>query len=150
MLRLSAIKSIPTDARQSLPQDVEISTSIYFNSQEVKDACPVCCKICTCKDCLENPSKDSESKDFLGDKHEVEVILCFHYLICMLLPVLKQINKDQNDELEIEARIRGQKPSDLHIKQVDTECSKQHCWYAWIFLAMMFQKVEFTFIWRRS
>ncbi|XP_062087361.1 lysine-specific demethylase JMJ28 isoform X2 [Humulus lupulus] len=99
----------------------------YFNSQEVKDACPVCRKICTCKDCLENPSKDSESKDFLGDKHEVEVILCFHYLICMLLPVLKQINKDQNDELEIEARIRGQKPSDLHIKQADTECSEQHC-----------------------
>ena len=46
-------------------------------------------------------------QDFLGDKHEVEVILCFHYLICMLLPVLKQINQDQNDELEIEARIRG-------------------------------------------
>ncbi|XP_062093705.1 lysine-specific demethylase JMJ28-like [Humulus lupulus] len=76
-------------------------------------------------------------KDFLGDKHEVEVILCFHYLICMLLPVLKQINKDQNDELEIEARIRGQKPSDLHIKQANTECSKQHCWYVSWLIAML-------------
>lgn len=47
------------------------------------------------------------SQDFSGDKHKVEVILCFHYLICMLLPVLKQINQDQNDELEIEATIRG-------------------------------------------
>ncbi|KAF4397986.1 hypothetical protein G4B88_019707 [Cannabis sativa] len=100
----------------------------YFNTEEeVKDTCPVCRKACTCKDCLENPSKDSESKEYLQDKHEVEVILCFHYLICMLLPVLKGINQDQNDELEIEARIRGQNPSDINIKQADIECNEKHC-----------------------
>lgn len=43
----------------------------------------------------------------MGEKHNVEVILCIHYLICMLLPVLKQINVNQSDELEIEARIKG-------------------------------------------
>ncbi|PON49333.1 WRC domain containing protein [Parasponia andersonii] len=100
----------------------------YFDTrEEVKDACPVCRRTCTCKYCLENPSKDTESKDFLGDKHNVEVILCFHYLICMLLPILKQINQDQNDEIEMEARIRGEKPSSLLIKQAETDCNERHC-----------------------
>lgn len=48
-----------------------------------------------------------DSQDFFGEKHKGEVILYVHYLICMLLPLLKQINRDQNDELEIEARIKG-------------------------------------------
>lgn len=46
-------------------------------------------------------------QDYLGVKNKVEVILQFHYLICMLLPVLKQINQDQKVELEAEAKMRG-------------------------------------------
>ncbi|EXB66022.1 Lysine-specific demethylase 3B [Morus notabilis] len=100
----------------------------YFDTQEeVKEACPVCRRTCTCKDCLENPSKDTESKDFFGEKHKGEVILFVHYLICMLLPLLKQINRDQNDELEIEARTKGQKSSTLHIKQAETGCNERQC-----------------------
>lgn len=30
-----------------------------------------------------------------------------HYLICMLLPVLKQVNQEKNIELELEAKVRG-------------------------------------------
>lgn len=46
-------------------------------------------------------------QEFLGEKNKAEVILCFHYLICMLLPVLKQINQDQDVELETEAIMKG-------------------------------------------
>lgn len=46
-------------------------------------------------------------QDFLGEKNKAEVILCFHYLICMLLPLLKEINQDQIVELETEAIING-------------------------------------------
>lgn len=49
-------------------------------------------------------------QDYLGVKNKVEVILHFHYLICMLLPVLKQINQDQKVELEAEAKMRGSVP----------------------------------------
>lgn len=46
-------------------------------------------------------------QDFSEDKSKVNKVLHFHYLICMLLPVLKQLNQDQSIELEIEAKIKG-------------------------------------------
>ncbi|KAM1139082.1 hypothetical protein ACFX2B_036482 [Malus domestica] len=99
----------------------------YFDTQdEVKMACPVCRGTCPCKECSENQTKDAESKDYLGVKNKVEVILQFHYLICMLLPVLKQINQDQKVELEAEAKMRGEKLSEVHIKQAEYSCSEQH------------------------
>ncbi|XP_021815439.1 lysine-specific demethylase JMJ25 [Prunus avium] len=100
----------------------------YFDTQdEVKMACPVCRGTCTCKECSENQSKDAESKDYLGVKNKVEVILHFHYLICMLLPVLKQLNQDQKVELEAEAKMRGEKLSEVHIKQAEYSCNEQQC-----------------------
>ncbi|PQM33205.1 hypothetical protein Pyn_14181 [Prunus yedoensis var. nudiflora] len=100
----------------------------YFDTQdEVKMACPVCRGTCTCKECSENQSKDAESKDYLGVKNKVEVILHFHYLICMLLPVLKQINQDQKVELEAEAKMTGEKQSEVHIKQAEYSCNEQQC-----------------------
>lgn len=46
-------------------------------------------------------------QDSLGENNKVEKILRFHYLICMLLPVLKRINQDQSVELDTEAITKG-------------------------------------------
>lgn len=46
-------------------------------------------------------------QDLLKANNEVDKVLHFHYLICMLLPIVRQINQDQNLELEIEAKIKG-------------------------------------------
>ncbi|XP_061349368.1 lysine-specific demethylase JMJ28-like [Gastrolobium bilobum] len=101
----------------------------YFDTQnEVKKACPVCRGTCTCKDCLESQSKDSESKEYFAGKSRVCRILHFHYLICMLLPVLKKISKDQDTELETEAKIKGKNISEIQIKQVEFGCNeKNYC-----------------------
>lgn len=104
---------------------------------EVKKECPVCRGTCTCKDCLASQCNDSESKvwhqtsalfclnsvsslayadtsvyaqlfqEYLAGKSRVDKILHFHYLICMLLPVLKRISEDQDSEIETEAKIKG-------------------------------------------
>ncbi|RDX81127.1 Lysine-specific demethylase JMJ25, partial [Mucuna pruriens] len=80
----------------------------YFDTQnEVKMACPVCRGTCTCKDCLAGQYKDSESKEYLAGKNEVDRVLHFHYLVCTLLPVLKQIKEDHHVKLETEAKIKG-------------------------------------------
>ncbi|XP_050289017.1 lysine-specific demethylase JMJ28 isoform X3 [Quercus robur] len=100
----------------------------YFDTQEdVKMACPVCRGTCTCKDCSANQSKDRESKDSLGEENKVEKILRFHYLICMLLPVLKRMNHDRSVELETEANTNGKKTSEVHIKQSEFGCNEQNC-----------------------
>lgn len=46
-------------------------------------------------------------QEYLTGKSRVDRILHFHYLICMLLPVLKHISEDQNIELETEAKVKG-------------------------------------------
>ncbi|KAK7327985.1 hypothetical protein VNO77_22079 [Canavalia gladiata] len=91
----------------------------YFDTQnEVKTACPVCRGTCTCEDCLASQYKDNESKEYLAGKNRVNRILHFHYLVCMLLPVLKRIKEDQHAKLETEAKIEGGKSiSDTLIKQ---------------------------------
>lgn len=46
-------------------------------------------------------------QEFLRDKNKVDKVLDFHYLICMLLPVFKQINQDQSVEIDVEAKVQG-------------------------------------------
>ncbi|XP_073220747.1 lysine-specific demethylase JMJ28-like [Cicer arietinum] len=103
----------------------------YFDTQdEVKMACPVCRGTCTCKDCWTSHGKDSESKDYLAGTSRVDRILHFHYMICILLPVLKQMSEDQHTELETEAEIKGKNISDILIKQVEFDCKeKNYCNY---------------------
>jgi hypothetical protein len=58
-------------------------------------------------------------QDSLGEKDKVEKLLRFHYLICMLLPVLKRMNQDQSFELETEATTEG---SDDDSPLIDVLC----------------------------
>ncbi|XP_065878305.1 lysine-specific demethylase JMJ28 [Euphorbia lathyris] len=98
----------------------------YFDMQEeVKIACPVCRGTCGCKVCAAIQSRDVECKDLCTDKSRLNKVLHFHYLICMLLPVLKQINQDQSIEIEIEAKIKGRESSDVEIQQAEEGCNNQ-------------------------
>ncbi|XP_014517818.1 lysine-specific demethylase JMJ25 isoform X3 [Vigna radiata var. radiata] len=101
----------------------------YFDTQnEVKMACPVCRGTCTCKDCLAPQYEDSESKEHLAGKNRVDRILHFHYLVCMLLPVLKQIKEDHHVGVETKAKIKGKKMNDIIIKPVKFGCNeKNYC-----------------------
>ncbi|KAG4977940.1 hypothetical protein JHK86_037414 [Glycine max] len=103
----------------------------YFDTQnEVKMACPVCRGTCTCKDCLSSQYEDSESKEYLAGKNRVDGILHFHYLVCMLLPVLKQIKEDHHVDVEETAKTKGKRTSDILIKPVDFVCNeKNYCNY---------------------
>ncbi|KAG8650870.1 hypothetical protein MANES_07G075137v8 [Manihot esculenta] len=75
--------------------------------EEVKVACPVCLGTCGCKACSAIQCRDIECKDFSKDK------------------ILKQLNQDQSIELEIEAKIKGQKPPDVQIQQASVGCNKK-------------------------
>ncbi|CAK7350738.1 unnamed protein product [Dovyalis caffra] len=100
----------------------------YLETQEeVRMECPVCRGTCSCKACSAIQCRDIECKDLSKEKSKVDKVLHFHYLICMLLPILKHINQDQSIELEIEAKIKGQKPSEVHIQQAEVSCTKQCC-----------------------
>ncbi|CAK9181298.1 unnamed protein product [Ilex paraguariensis] len=91
----------------------------YVDKQEVKMACPVCRGTCICRACSKKQSKDDEHEELYRDKNKVEKIQLLHYLICRLLPVLEQVNREQSIELDIEAKITGKMPSEVKIQQAE-------------------------------
>ncbi|XP_052308474.1 lysine-specific demethylase JMJ28 isoform X3 [Populus trichocarpa] len=100
----------------------------YLETQEdVRMKCPVCRRTCSCKACSAIQCRDIECKDLSKERSKVDKVLHFHYLICMLLPILKQINQDQSIEIEIEAKIKGLKPTEVQIQQAEISCNKQCC-----------------------
>ncbi|KAK6283679.1 hypothetical protein POUND7_002631 [Theobroma cacao] len=104
-----------------------IKEQYFVMQEEVKIACPVCRGTCGCKACSVSQHRDTESKEFLRDKNKVDKVLHFHYLICMLLPVLKQINQDQSVEIEVEAKVKGKKLSDIQVQPAEFGGNKQYC-----------------------
>ncbi|XP_058073143.1 lysine-specific demethylase JMJ28-like isoform X4 [Magnolia sinica] len=88
--------------------------------KEFKMACPVCRGTCNCKTCLSSESIDGGCKGPASGIDKIDKILHAHYLICILLPVLKQINQEQRIELEIEAKLQGgEKPSSNQPRQAE-------------------------------
>lgn len=88
-----------------------------MSEKDVKMACPLCRGSCNCKTCLTSKSKDGGCKEFAGGTDKVNKILHSHYLICLLLPVLKQINQEHSIELEVEAKIQGKQPFLIELEQ---------------------------------
>lgn len=89
----------------------------HLEKKEIKVACPVCRQTCSCTICLKHRSKEMSHKEFYRDKRKICKIQLLHYLISLLLPVLKQINREQNMELEMEGMITGEVPSSIQIQR---------------------------------
>lgn len=95
-----------------------ISERASTSEEEVKIKCPVCLRTCGCRSCLRSQSEDN--------KHNIRRIQNLQYLIRMLLPVLKQLNLEQRNEMELEARLTGMALSELQIHRAESSCNKQY------------------------
>uniref|UniRef100_A0A7N0ZTA2 Uncharacterized protein n=1 Tax=Kalanchoe fedtschenkoi TaxID=63787 RepID=A0A7N0ZTA2_KALFE len=87
-----------------------------MSREDIAMACPFCRKICNCKACLRS---DKIDKDKIECQHysEEEKQRLSKYLIPLLLPHLKQLDKEQQSEKDLEATIRGISSSELHVQQ---------------------------------
>eukprot|EP01018_Ginkgo_biloba_P010516 Gb_24423 [translate_table: standard] len=74
------------------------------SEEDIEKACPVCRGNCNCKACLRG---DGSMKSSMKETSNVDKIRHLHYLLSLVLPVLKQIHNEQCLEQEVEARIRG-------------------------------------------
>ncbi|XP_024400800.1 lysine-specific demethylase JMJ27 isoform X2 [Physcomitrium patens] len=70
---------------------------------DVSNECPFCKGNCNCKACL----RTDGPKRIVNEKTEAEKTKFFKYMLAEVLPVLKQIEQEQKEELEIERRIQG-------------------------------------------
>ncbi|KAL7102955.1 hypothetical protein ACP275_08G150700 [Erythranthe tilingii] len=89
----------------------------FFEKQEVKIKCPACRGTCSCNLCIKQQMRASNHKECHRGGRKLDRKQLLHYLIYMLLPVLKKVNCDQNDELETESKVTGKERSKIQIPQ---------------------------------
>ncbi|XP_018460844.1 lysine-specific demethylase JMJ28 isoform X2 [Raphanus sativus] len=77
------------------------------SKEEVEKKCPVCCGSCRCKSCLATLSGVTECKNSRNVRNDIDRVLHLHYAVCMLLPVLKGINSEDNVEVENGTETKG-------------------------------------------
>ncbi|KAJ0263528.1 hypothetical protein HA466_0038680 [Hirschfeldia incana] len=85
------------------------------SKEEVEKKCPVCCGSCRCKACSATMSEVTECKDSRNVRSGIDRVLHLHYAVCMLLPVLKQINAEDKVEVENDTPKKGLCIAEPHI-----------------------------------
>ncbi|GAB4839614.1 hypothetical protein Ancab_029137 [Ancistrocladus abbreviatus] len=88
--------------------------------EAIAEACPVCCGNCNCKSCLrlEGPLMkilNSVQKLEISEDDKIQHSM---YLLRAILPSLKQLNREQMMEKEVEARIQGLPMSEVQVKRI--------------------------------
>ncbi|XP_047340726.1 lysine-specific demethylase JMJ25-like [Impatiens glandulifera] len=80
---------------------------------DVFEQCPLCRGNCNCNICLQSSGIIQTSK---RDITHMEKIHHLRYLIKLLIPYLKQINEEHNQEIEIESIIQGVSSTSVNIE----------------------------------
>ncbi|XAR73094.1 hypothetical protein NMG60_11006936 [Bertholletia excelsa] len=90
-----------------------------MTEDDFAEKCPVCRDNCNCKSCLrlDLPSKNVDSEKF-GKEEEVPHS---KYILHSLLPFLRNFNREQMMEKDVEARIRGLPLSEIKLEQAKWE-----------------------------
>ncbi|CAA0839549.1 transcription factor jumonji (jmjC) domain-containing protein, partial [Striga hermonthica] len=87
------------------------------------EACPVCCKNCNCKSCLRLEVPISLNLEL--EYNDEEQMQYSKYMLCLLLPFLKQFHAEQLVEMEMEAKIRGLSLSEVKPQKSDCELNER-------------------------
>ncbi|CAD5328614.1 unnamed protein product [Arabidopsis thaliana] len=98
------------------------------SKEEVEKKCPVCRGSCRCKVCSVTNSGVTECKDSQSVRSDIDRVLHLHYAVCMLLPVLKEINAEHKVEVENDAEKKEGNPAEPQIHSSElTSDDRQPC-----------------------
>ncbi|CAH8345638.1 unnamed protein product [Eruca vesicaria subsp. sativa] len=95
------------------------------SKEEVEKKCPVCCGSCRCKSCLATMSGVTECKDSRNVRRDIDRVLHLHYAVCMLLPVLKEINSEDKVEVENDTETKGRNLDERQIHSSESTSDDQ-------------------------
>lgn len=100
----------------------------HLEEEEVSMLCPFCRRNCNCNVCLHSSGMIKTSKRDIPSHEKIHHL---QYLICSLLPYLKQICEEQTKEMEIEANIQRKPYCEIEVQQTicynDERIFCNHC-----------------------
>lgn len=99
----------------------------FYEKQEVKAECPACRGICGCKLCLKQKIRPFSHKESYGGGGKLDRKQLLLYLIYMLYPVLKKVNRDQNIEIETKSNAEGKEHAEIRIPQTKLGIHTSFC-----------------------
>ncbi|OVA08215.1 zinc finger protein [Macleaya cordata] len=92
--------------------------------EEIENECPACCGICNCKACLRADIMTA-SRQEADPRVRLQRLL---YLLHKVLPLLRQIQLEQNYEIEMEAKIQGVQMEEMAVtRSKPNENERQYC-----------------------
>ncbi|KAK9151619.1 hypothetical protein Syun_009928 [Stephania yunnanensis] len=97
----------------------------HMKEEDIAVACPFCRGNCNCSSCLKASTKVSKVSRMNFSK--LERLQHAQFLIHSLLPFLRKINREQIEEMEIEARIQGKSRHDLALKEAPYYGERIYC-----------------------
>ncbi|XP_017414750.2 E3 ubiquitin-protein ligase JMJ24 isoform X2 [Vigna angularis] len=88
---------------------------------DVQRICPACRGICNCKTCLRS---DNSIKVRIRETPVLDKLQYLHVLLSSVLPVVKQIHREQCFEVELEKKLRG---AEIDLPRIKFNTDEQMC-----------------------
>ncbi|KAK7356087.1 hypothetical protein VNO80_15353 [Phaseolus coccineus] len=88
---------------------------------EIQRICPACRGICNCKTCLRS---DNSIKVRIREIPVLDKLQYLHVLLSSVLPVVKQIHREQCFEVELEKKLRG---AEIDLPRIKFNTDEQMC-----------------------
>ncbi|XP_076887618.1 lysine-specific demethylase JMJ25-like [Bidens hawaiensis] len=102
-----------------------------MTEQMFADCCPVCLNNCNCKSCLRDVLPKVKNKIDFKPSADQKVQYSV-YILHVLLPFLKRLNEEQENEKRIESEIQGCALSDVQLKRANCSCDERVFWYGFV------------------
>ncbi|XP_010528894.1 PREDICTED: lysine-specific demethylase JMJ25 [Tarenaya hassleriana] len=92
-----------------------------FSPGEIEKACPSCRGLCNCKSCLRS---DNAIKVQIREIPILDRLQHLYRLLSAVLPVIKQIHREQCSEVELEKKLRG---TEIDLVRARLKADEQMC-----------------------
>lgn len=85
-----------------------------MSEEDFEEACPVCRENCNCKACLRMKGlKSSTLQEEKVQCNDAQRISALRYTLSFISPLLKQLHKEQSEEVELEIKLKGEAGVDI-------------------------------------
>ncbi|MCO5573634.1 hypothetical protein L7F22_027406 [Adiantum nelumboides] len=89
--------------------------------EDFEEACPVCRENCNCKACLRMKRRAAPGLQDKVQATDAERIAALRYMLLFILPLVKGLDNQQRQEIELEAKLKGVSGVEIRRSKLNTD-----------------------------